>query len=232
MNHDAPRPNILIFHPDPLLSAGLVAALRQQGMFEVFVFGVDHLGVDGPSIDAVIADFDNAMRLIDPAERESHGIRGAAKLLALTPNERETDIRRAIESGVHGYVLVGGPLGDLIDAVTAVAHGLRYVSAAVAQHMADSLARAALTSREIEVLELVTAGQPNKSIARALCIELTTVKSHMTAIMSKLGASTRTQAARIAASRGLVKEQGHVKHHRPARLSPTGCADEAGLQVA
>ncbi|MDM0078453.1 response regulator transcription factor [Variovorax sp. J2P1-59] len=232
MNQNALRPNILIFHPDPLLSAGLVAALRQQGTFEVYVFGVDHLGADGPSIDAVIADFDNAMRLVRRAERESNGIRGAARVLALTPNERETDIRRAIESGVHGYVLVGGPLGDLIDAVNAVAHGLRFVSATVAQRMADSLARASLTSREIEVLELVTAGQQNKSIARALCIELATVKSHMTAIMSKLGASTRTQAAQIAASRGLVREKGHVKRQQPARLSLAGCADEAGLQVA
>jgi len=50
----------------------------------------------------------------------------------------------------------------------------------------------------------VAAGQPNKSIARELSIELGTVKSHVSAIMTKLGASSRTQAARIAASRGLV----------------------------
>ena len=71
--------------------------------------------------------------------------------------------------------------------------------------MADSLTRATLTSRETEVLSLVAAGQPNKIIARQLRIELGTVKSHMSAIMAKLGASSRTHAARIAASRGLVE---------------------------
>jgi two-component system NarL family response regulator len=73
--------------------------------------------------------------------------------------------------------------------------------------MADSLARASLTSREIEVLQLVMIGESNKAIARRLHIELGTVKSHMTGIMTKLGATSRTQAAGIAASRGLVEEQ-------------------------
>src|SRR5262245_43935618 len=59
--------NVLIHHPDPILSAGLVAALRQHGMFEVFVHGVDNLGDDGPRIDALVADFEGAMRLVDPA---------------------------------------------------------------------------------------------------------------------------------------------------------------------
>lgn len=232
MNHDPLRSNVLIFHPDPILSAGLVAALRQHGMFEVFVHGVDNLGADGPAIDAVIADYDNALRLIDPAVRKSYGIRGEARVLALTPNERETDIRRAIESGVYGYMLVGGPLNELIDAVMAVASGLRYVSASAAQRMADSLARAALTSREIDVLKLVSAGQPNKSVARALRIELATVKSHMTAIMSKLGARTRTQAARIAASRGLVAEEDHAGHRGPAPLMSRGRVAQATLRIA
>ncbi|MDM0001230.1 response regulator transcription factor [Variovorax sp. J22P240] len=210
MNHQNSRSNILIHHPDPILSAGLVAALRQHGMFEVFVHGVDHLGPDGPRIDAVVADYDGALRLVDPATRRVGGIWGESRVLALTANERENDIRRAIEAGVHGYLLVGGALGELIDAVTAVAQGVRYLSAAVAQRMADSLTRAALTAREVEVLKLVASGQPNKHIARALNIELATVKSHMSAIMSKLGASTRTHAARIGASRGLVAEDAFL----------------------
>jgi DNA-binding NarL/FixJ family response regulator len=142
------RPTVLAMHPDPILCAGLVTALRRH-------------------------------------------------------------IRRAIEAGVYGYLLVGGPLNELIDGVTAVASGMRYMSLSVAQRMADSLTRATLTSREIEVLTLVATGQPNKMIARHLSIELGTVKSHVSAIMTKLGASSRTQAARIAASRGLVVE--HVK---------------------
>jgi DNA-binding NarL/FixJ family response regulator len=207
MNVQPPRRrNVLIVHPDPILCVGLLAALRQHGLFEIFVHGVDNLGAGGPQIDAVIADYDTAMRLVNSEARKSHGVHGDAPILALTPKDREVDIRRAIEAGVYGYVLAGGSLKELIDAVTAVADGLRYVSAAAAQRMADSLAHATLTLREIEVLRLAATGEPNKSIARQLRIELGTVKSHMSAIMSKLGASTRTQAARIAARRGMVAE--------------------------
>jgi two-component system NarL family response regulator len=76
--------------------------------------------------------------------------------------------------------------------------------------MADSLTRATLTSRETEVLRLITIGEPNKAIARQLQIAVGTVKSHVSAIMAKLGAASRTQAAGIAASRGLVEARGPV----------------------
>lgn len=205
------RSNLLVMHPDPILCAGLVAALRQHASFEVFVHGVDNLGPEGPQVDVVIADYSNAMRLTEPGARKSHGLPGDAKILALTPNAREADIRRAIEAGVHGYLLVGGPLNELVDCVKAVASGLRYMSLCAAQRMADSLTRAALTSREIEVLKLLTTGQPNKAIAQQLSIELGTVKSHLRAIMTKLGASSRTQAVRIAASRGLVDDHAQTE---------------------
>lgn len=220
MNHHPPRhSNVLVMHPDPILSAGLVAALRQHATFEVFVHGLDHLGPQGPQVDVVIADYSNAMRLTEPGARKSHGLLDEARILALTSNDREADIRRAIEAGVHGYLLVGGPLNELSDGVAAVASGLRYMSLSVAQHMADSLTRATLTSREIEVLRLVATGQPNKAVARQLGIELGTVKSHVSAIMAKLGASSRTHAARIAATRGLVEDHVATEHHpRPSRV--------------
>jgi DNA-binding NarL/FixJ family response regulator len=87
------------------------------------------------------------------------------------------------------------------------------MSLSVAQRMADSLTRASLTMRETEVLRLVATGQSNKAIARLLMIELGTVKSHMSAIMGKLGANSRTHAVRIATARGLVEE------HQPAEAS-------------
>lgn len=228
MNHLPPaRSNVLVMHADPLLSAGLVAALRQHPRFEVFVHGVDNLGGDGPPMDAVITDYADALRLADPAGRAARGFLGEARILALTPNDREADIRRAIEAGVHGYLLVGSPLNELIDGVAAVANGIRYMNMSVARRMADSLTRAALTSREIEVLNLVANGQPNKAIARQLRIELGTVKSHMSAIMAKLGASSRTHAARIAVARGLVEER---VASAPASRSNHAAGAERALQ--
>ncbi|WP_280155840.1 response regulator transcription factor [Piscinibacter sp. XHJ-5] len=208
MNVTAPRrSNILVMQDDPLLCAGLVAALRQHPAFEIYVDGVDVMDPDGLRIDVVIADYSHAMALADAAVRASCRPLAAARILALTPNDREADIRRAIEAGIHGYLLLGGSLSELVEGVTTVASGVRYLCRSVAQRMADSLTRASLTSREVEVLRLVVTGESNKAIARHLQIEVGTVKSHMSAIMTKLGATSRTQAAGIAATRGLVEER-------------------------
>src|SRR4029079_13148242 len=122
-------------------------------------------------IDVVVADYAHAMRLAGPAFGASRAL-GCARILVLTSNDREVDVRRAIEAGIQGYLLLGGPINELVEGVTAVASGMRYFGRSVAQRMADSLARAALTSRETDVLRLVVAGESNKAIARQLRIEV------------------------------------------------------------
>jgi DNA-binding NarL/FixJ family response regulator len=230
MNHTSPhRSTILVTHHDPLLCAGLVAALGQQAAFEVFADDIGALRSDEIRIDVVIADYGQAMRLADPTTRAMHRPLASARILALTSNDREADIRRAIEAGVHGYVLRGCSLNELIEGVRSVAGGMRYLCQSVAQRMADSLARASLTPRETEVLQLVVIGESNKAIARRLQIELGTVKSHVSAIMSKLGAMSRTQAADIAAARGLVQERLLAQ---PAALAPRADPIESPTQVA
>jgi two-component system NarL family response regulator len=208
MNQIAPgRLNIQVMHHDPLLCAGLVAALREHADFEIFA-GETHDTRNGEQpVDVVIADYNHAMRLTSPAARAADRSLARAKILALTSNDREADIRRAIEAGIHGYLLLGGPVSELVEGVATVAGGVRYLCRSVAQRMADSLTRASLTSREVEVLQRVTLGESNKAIARQLRIELGTVKSHMSAIMAKLGATSRTHAAGIAAARGLVENR-------------------------
>ena len=201
------RTHVLVTHADPLLSAGIVSALRGQPGFEIFVNGVDIVNVEGPRIDVIVADYPRALQLLSERSRAGYRALAEARVLVLTANEREADIRRAIEAGVHGYLLVGSPLEELVEAVTLLASGVRYLARPVAQRMADSLARTALTARELEVLRLVVAGCSNKIIARDLRIELATVKTHMGVIMSKLGASTRTQAAAISSARGLVDDR-------------------------
>ena len=208
MNHAlSDRSTILVMHHDQLLCAGLVAALRQHATFEIVEGEIDELQEGGVRVDVVIADYGQAMRLTDPAFRALHRPLTTARILALTSTDREVDIRRAIEAGVHGYVLRGCSQGELVEGVRTVAGGARYLCQPVAQRMADSLAGASLTSRETEVLRLVATGESNKSIARQLQIELGTVKSHVSAIMSKLGATSRTHAVGIATARGLVEER-------------------------
>jgi DNA-binding NarL/FixJ family response regulator len=218
MNHLAPRrPTLLVMHPDPLLRAGLEAALRRHPAFETVVDGVSGAVSEQPRVDVVITDYENAMRSV-ASTRPTHDPCAAARILVLTANDREADIRRAVEAGIHGYIILGGPLQELIEGVMTVASGVRYMSRCVAQRMADSLTHTSLTSREINVLSLVAAGESNKAIARELRIEVGTVKSHMTAIMAKLGASSRTQAAGIAAIRGLVEQRAPLGH-MPQRAS-------------
>jgi two-component system NarL family response regulator len=201
------RPTVLVVHQDPLLRTGISAALRERGAFEVFVQGADAECAGAARIDVVVADYHSGVQLAHAGDRTLQPVLASARTLVLTPNDREADIRRAIEAGVQGYILLGGTLDELVAGVTAVAKGLRYLCRSVAERMADSLTRTPLTSRETEVLQLVASGESNKEIARRLRIELGTVKSHMSAIMSKLGASSRTHAAGIAATRGLVQER-------------------------
>jgi DNA-binding NarL/FixJ family response regulator len=74
----------------------------------------------------------------------------------------------------------------------------------IAQCMASSLTRGALTESEAEILELLASGAYNKSIARQLDIAAGTAKAHVKSIMRKLEATSRTQAVTVAAQRGLV----------------------------
>lgn len=207
MNQSTPRHlNVVVGHPDPIVRAGLLAALHQHASLDVSVHDIETPGLDGPPIDVVIADYETAMELADTNARGMQGRLASARLLVLTANDREADIRRAIQAGVHGYLLLGGSLDELIDGVRKVGHGARCLCPFVAERIAESLAGETLTLRENEVLQLVTTGQSNKAIARQLAIELGTVKSHVRAIMTKLGAASRTQAASIAVARGLVDE--------------------------
>ena len=207
-----PPATVLTLHPDPLVRAGIVASLRQHGGFEAFEESPDRENWHGNRIDVVIADHRQAMQLTGAA-----GSLANARLLVLTSEDREADIRRALEAGIQGYLLLGGPLSEFIEAVTALAHGSRYLGRAVAQRMADSLTRTSLTSREIDVLQLVVAGESNKSIARRLKIEVGTVKTHMNGILGKLHATSRTQAAAIAVTQGIVEERMPI----PAVALPT-----------
>jgi two-component system NarL family response regulator len=191
------RRNVLVMHREPLLCAGISAALREHGDFEVFAQCVDASQEDTQRFDVIVTDYDNGLRLGG----------AAARILVLTSLDREADIRRAIQGGVHGYLLLDTAPAELAAGVAAVARGTRYLCRSVALRMADSLTRTELTARESEVLQLVADGESNKGIARQLQIEIGTVKAHMSAIMGKLGATSRTHAASIATMRGLVKER-------------------------
>jgi DNA-binding NarL/FixJ family response regulator len=197
--NDHNRLDILVMHAEPLVAVGLAAALRQQVGFGVHVDGVDDIGI---GIDVVITDYQSGLKLARSGLNRPAPLKGA-RVLVMTTNDREHDVRLALEAGVHGYLLLGCAIDELAASVRTLGAGSRYLCMAVAQRMADSLTRESLTAREAEVLHLLVRGHCNKMIGRQLEIAVGTVKAHVKAIMGKLGASSRTQAASIAAQRGL-----------------------------
>jgi two-component system NarL family response regulator len=197
---DTARIRILVAHANPLIAVGLAATLRRSDDLEVAVDGLD--AAAGWSHDVVVADGDGGLRRV-AAAREARQSQ-PPRVLVLCSQVREHEVRRALEQGVHGYLPLDSPIDEFVLGVRTVARGARYLAAASAQCMADSLTRESLTAREAEVLDLLACGQCNKSIARQLHIAVGTVKAHVKAIMAKLDASSRTQAVSVAAQRGLV----------------------------
>jgi two-component system NarL family response regulator len=127
-----------------------------------------------------------------------------ARIIVLTTFDGDEDIFRAIQAGARSYMLKGMSVDELIDAIQTVHRGRSRIPAAVADRLAERLSGNALTDRETEVLKTIVAGKSNKEIAAALFISEATVKTHINNLLSKLGATDRTQAARIALQRGIV----------------------------
>jgi DNA-binding NarL/FixJ family response regulator len=199
---ETPRLRVLVSYPEPLLAMGLAAALGQQARLEVQMPGAEGARAACAQADVVVTDYEGGLALAREAMRASLRCR----ILVMTLYDREQDVRAALESGVHGYLLLGCSVEELVLGVRTLGAGNRYLPLGVAQKMADSLARESLTARETDVLRLVALGQCNKSIARDLAITVGTVKGHLRAIFGKLDAARRTEAVGIAIRRGLIDE--------------------------
>jgi len=122
--------------------------------------------------------------------------------VVFTAYDADEDVERALRAGAKGYLLKGASLDEIERAIHAVARGESYVDPRVAARLVAPRQR--LSAREREVLRLVAAGKSNKEIAAKLRITERTAKFHLTAILNKLGAENRAQAAVIAAERHLI----------------------------
>jgi DNA-binding NarL/FixJ family response regulator len=128
-----------------------------------------------------------------------------ARIIMLTTFEGDVEIQRALEAGARGYLLKSMPPRELLDVIRQVHAGKKRVPAEVASHLAEHLSDESLTTREIDVLRLIAAGNRNRDIAERLFISEETVKVHVKHIMEKLGATDRTQAVAIAVRRGIIQ---------------------------
>lgn len=128
-----------------------------------------------------------------------------ALVVVLTTYDTDDEIARALKAGAKAYVLKDISADDLVNCIRHVLAGKTYLAPAAAAKLAEGVTRVQLTPREMSTLKLVADGKANKEIATALDISERTVKTHLAHLFEKLGATSRTEAVKVATRRGLVR---------------------------
>lgn len=161
--------------------------------------------------------------LLDIKLREGNGLEAArtirqtvpeTRILILSAHEHDQYVRAALRIGVHGYILKDASSNEVVDAIRKVAGGGTVLGPSIAAkivrsfstdgHLSHTEGAAVLSRREMDVLELMAAGVKNVDIGGRLGISQKTIETHITNILKKLQAKTRTEAVRVAISRGIV----------------------------
>jgi DNA-binding NarL/FixJ family response regulator len=139
----------------------------------------------------------------------------STRVLVLTTFDLDELVYAAVRAGAAGFLLKDTPPAELVRAVTAVAAGDTLLAPALTRRLLERFAAspdpgsrsallARLTERETDVLRLVARGLSNEEIAAELYLGVTTVKTHVARLLTKLGARDRVQAVVAAYEAGLV----------------------------
>lgn len=138
----------------------------------------------------------------------------AARVLILTTFDPDEYVYEAIRAGASGFLLKDVEPEELVDAIRVVAAGNALLGPTVTQRLLERFAGSSggtprsldeLTERELDILRLVAGGLSNAEIAERLVVSETTVKSHVSAVLRKLGVRDRVQAVIVAYDAGLVR---------------------------
>jgi DNA-binding NarL/FixJ family response regulator len=128
-----------------------------------------------------------------------------ARIIMLTTYAGDVQVLRAMKVGARGYLLKTLLDKELLETIRAVHAGKKMLSAEASFELAEHSTSEALTPGEIDVLQLIAAGNANKQIAECLSITEDTVKGRVKNILAKLGANDRTHAAMIGIKRGMIQ---------------------------
>lgn len=212
---------VIVADDHPLFLDGLVATLSADE--EIAVVGVAR---DADGAIALAASATPDLALLDiampggglDAARQIGAASASTAVVMLTSSEDQDDLVAAMEAGAKGYVLKGIAGRELRDILKSVHGGAHYVSPGLAYGAIRGLTRprpldpiADLTDREREVLALVATGLSNAEVGGRLGLAEKTVKHYMTAILGKLGATSRVEAALIAFKAGMVRTDEEVE---------------------
>jgi two-component system, NarL family, response regulator LiaR len=129
------------------------------------------------------------------------------KVIALTSYKEDDLVQGALKAGALSYLMKNVSADELAQAIRAAHAGRSTLAPEAAQVLVDAATASSpegLTSRELEILKLMVGGESNPGIADKLVVSRSTVKFHVSNILMKLGAASRTEAVAIALQRKLV----------------------------
>jgi DNA-binding NarL/FixJ family response regulator len=131
-------------------------------------------------------------------------------VLILSMHDDEEFVARALENGASGYLMKEADNDQLATAIRTVARGELYLAPGVSRNVLQRLGRVSddpysrLTSRERQVLQLITEGKTNRDVAAILGLAVKTIDTHRTRLMRKLGIHNATALVKFAMRKGLV----------------------------
>jgi DNA-binding NarL/FixJ family response regulator len=199
---------ILAVDDHPLLRGGIAALIGTQSDMELVAEaptgreGVERFRAVRPDVT-----------LLDLQMPEMGGIDAliairsewpTAKVIVLTTYGGDVLAERALKAGAQAYVLKALVGDELLETIRAVHRGQKRVHPMVAAQLASHVGEESLSSRELQVLMLIAAGNSNKAIAARLAISEDTAKAHVASVIAKLRANDRTHAVSLARERGTI----------------------------
>jgi two-component system nitrate/nitrite response regulator NarL len=200
---------VLIVDDHPLIRRGLSTVIAEAE-------GITLVGEASDGLQAIkrARDLSPDVVLMDIMMPTMNGVEATAvilrnqpwvKVMMLTISDKEEDLYSAIKAGASGYLLKNVRPPELVDAIEQVVQGGAIITQNLAPRLLDDLmderaefdtaSPTAITRRERDVLELVSAGFSNREIADKLFVSENTVKTHLRNIMDKYHFKNRAQAA-------------------------------------
>ena len=208
---------ILVADDHPLTRDGIKAALAMDAELEVVAEAED--GQQAVSLaeevrpDVVLMDVRMPVLGGIRATREITRSVPEARVIMLTVEETQAKVGEAIQAGAAGYLLKDVDAHELARAVHLAAEGSAVIHPNLTRQFIDEIRQltrgeqnvSALSSREVEVLQMIAYGATNREVASSLRISPQTVKTYLERIFTKLGVSDRTRAVAVALKHGIVE---------------------------